>query len=160
MSFVHRTCRGLTSGTLILSACASLLKSNAQPLSNLLTRNFRTSVDLFVIQRALLVMQARTMLAHRHVTYVPEEQVMRVSAKLFNCSPAHLPPDLKQNLVGLLRCAENGLSGTLRPGCVHLTLDSLLGREQVGFEKEIRPRCNHKLASDQYLGNEWWCCNP
>ena len=29
------------------------------------------------------------------VTYIPEETLLRFSAKLFNCTPAMLPPDLK-----------------------------------------------------------------
>ena len=44
----------------------------------------------------------------------------RMSAKLFNCTPAQLPADLKANLVTMLQCGVNALEGYIRPGCVHL----------------------------------------
>ncbi len=43
-----------------------------------------------------------------------------MSAKLFNCTPAQLPADLKANLVTMLQCGVNALEGYIRPGCVHL----------------------------------------
>ena len=46
--------------------------------------------------------------------------VRRMSAKLFNCTPAQLPADLKANLVTMLQCGVNALEGYIRPGCVHL----------------------------------------
>ncbi len=53
------------------------------------------------------------------VTYVPEEKLVRFSAKLFNCTPAQLPSDLKASLVNMLSCQS--MEGYLRPGCVHIT---------------------------------------
>jgi hypothetical protein len=50
---------------------------------------------------------------------VPEEKLVRFSAKLFNCTPAQLPADLKASLVNMLSCQS--MEGYLRPGCVHLT---------------------------------------
>lgn len=62
------------------------------------------------------------------VSYIPEETLMRFSAKLFNCTPAQLPPDLKASLVNMLSC--NAIEGYIRPGCVHLTVDALMGPEE------------------------------
>jgi ankyrin repeat protein len=59
--------------------------------------------------------------------YQAEEQLTRMSTKLYSCTPAHLPPDIKQTLVNLLGCSTNGVDGYIRPGCVHLTLNALLG---------------------------------
>lgn len=56
---------------------------------------------------------------HAQVAYVPEEKLVRFSAKLFNCTPAQLPSDLKASLVNMLSCQS--MEGYLRPGCVHLT---------------------------------------
>lgn len=53
------------------------------------------------------------------VTYVAEDKLVRFSAKLFNCTPAQLPSDLKASLVNMLSCQS--MEGYLRPGCVHIT---------------------------------------
>lgn len=50
---------------------------------------------------------------------MPEEKLVRFSAKLFNCTPAQLPSDLKASLVNMLSCQS--MEGYLRPGCVHIT---------------------------------------
>ncbi|KAL4432422.1 hypothetical protein ABPG77_001721 [Micractinium sp. CCAP 211/92] len=62
------------------------------------------------------------------VTYVPEEKLVRFSAKLFNCTPAQLPSDLKASLVNMLSCQS--MEGYLRPGCVHITVNALIGPEE------------------------------
>ena len=49
----------------------------------------------------------------------------RVSAKLFNCTPANLPLDMKQNLIHLLGRGINSMEGYIRPGCVHLTINAV-----------------------------------
>ncbi len=60
------------------------------------------------------------------VRYNPQHFVSRLSLKLFNSTPADLPEDLRAQLTGWLKCAPAGAEGYMRPGCVHLTLDSLL----------------------------------
>ena len=60
------------------------------------------------------------------LTYHPHHFVSRLSLKLFNCTPADLPDDLRAQLTGWLKCAPAGAEGYMRPGCVHLTLDALL----------------------------------
>lgn len=65
------------------------------------------------------------------VAYVPEEKLVRFSAKLFNCTPAQLPSDLKASLVNMLSCQS--MEGYLRPGCVHLTVNALMGPEECAL---------------------------
>ena len=51
----------------------------------------------------------------------------RMSAKLFKCTPQQLPGDLKANLLAMLQCGVNALEGYIRPGCLHLTLNAMVG---------------------------------
>ena len=60
------------------------------------------------------------------LTYHPHHFVSRLSLKLFNCTPADLPDDLRAQLTGWLKCAPAGAEGYMRPGCVHLTFDALV----------------------------------
>ncbi|GAB4817777.1 hypothetical protein N2152v2_004823 [Parachlorella kessleri] len=62
------------------------------------------------------------------VTYIPEDRLFRFSAKLFNCTPDQLPEDLKASLMNMLTC--NSLEGYIKPGCVHVTVDALMGPEE------------------------------
>lgn len=52
-------------------------------------------------------------------------KLYRVSAKLFNCTPANLPVDMKQNLMHLLGRGISSMEGYIRPGCVHLSLNAV-----------------------------------
>ena len=54
----------------------------------------------------------------------------RVSAKLFQCSPAKLPADIKHNMVRLLGCGSRS-EGYIRPGCVHFTITSTTSHAQA-----------------------------
>ena len=70
------------------------------------------------------------------MTYKPHHFVARLSLKLFNCTPADLPEDLRAQLTSWLKCAPAGAEGYMRPGCVHLTLDALVdtpGNFACGF---------------------------
>ena len=84
-------------------------------------------------QATAVVDQARDLLAFNHSQpkYIPEEQFTRMSAKLFNCTPDHLPHDLQQNLVGLLSCGVNSIEGYIMPGCLQLTVDALVSSVQL-----------------------------
>lgn len=55
----------------------------------------------------------------------------RVSAKLFQCSPAKLPADIKHNMVRLLGCGSNRAEGYIRPGCVHFTITATTSHAQA-----------------------------
>ena len=84
-------------------------------------------------QPSAVLDQARDLLKfnHNQPKYIAEEQFTRMSAKLFNCTPEHLPHDLKQNLVGLLSCGVNSIEGYIMPGCLQLTVEALVGSEQM-----------------------------
>lgn len=85
---------------------------------------------------------ARELLAFNHSQpkYIPEEHFTRMSAKLFNCTPEHLPGDLKQNLVGLLSCGVNHIEGYIAPGCLQLTIDAFLGAQQLETMQNLSAR--------------------
>jgi hypothetical protein len=48
--------------------------------------------------------------------------------KLFNRTPADLPPSLKADLCSWLSEAPAAVEGHIRPGCVHLTMQLLVSR--------------------------------
>ena len=85
---------------------------------------------------------ARDLLAFNHSLpkYIPEEHFTRMSAKLFNCTPEHLPGDLKQNLVGLLSCGVDHIEGYIAPGCLQLTVDAFLGAQQLEAMQNLSAR--------------------
>jgi len=60
--------------------------------------------------------------------YASEHRSLRISMKLFNRTPADLPPDLRQQVTSWLAEVPPLLEGYIRPGCVHLTLHALVGR--------------------------------
>ncbi|KAK9842848.1 hypothetical protein WJX74_003337 [Apatococcus lobatus] len=66
------------------------------------------------------------------LTYHPHHFVSRLSLKLFSCTPADLPDDLRAQLTGWLKSAPAGAEGYMRPGCVHLTLDALVDSADSG----------------------------
>ena len=82
---------------------------------------------------------ARDLLAFNHSQpkYIPEEHFTRMSAKLFNCTPEHLPGDLKQNLVGLLSCGVDHIEGYIAPGCLQLTVDAFVGAQQLEAMQDL-----------------------
>ena len=115
-------------------------------------------------QSSSVLSEARDILSFNHSQpqYIPDEQFTRMSAKLFNCTPAHLPHDLKQNLVGLLSCGVNSIEGYIMPGCVQLTLNALLSQERYqavrsmgvreAFDILMQDRSNRALwGSDSML---------
>lgn len=48
--------------------------------------------------------------------FLGDEQLTRVAAKLFNCTPDQLPAELQMQLISLLSCGSNGIQGYIRPG--------------------------------------------
>jgi hypothetical protein len=55
-----------------------------------------------------------------------EHRSLRLAAKLFNITPAELPPDVRPALLGWLGSAPAAVEGYVRPGCVFLCLHMLL----------------------------------
>ena len=60
------------------------------------------------------------------------------TGRLFNCTPAQLPPDVKANLTTLLRRGGTDLEGFIRPGCTHLTVDVVLNAEEVAAVRALQ----------------------
>ncbi|KAK9830956.1 hypothetical protein WJX81_002698 [Elliptochloris bilobata] len=50
--------------------------------------------------------------------------VVRLSVKLFNCTPAQLPSGLREQLCGWLNSTPACAEGFIRPGCLHLTFQA------------------------------------
>ena len=77
--------------------------------------------------------------------YQSENVVMRLSVKLFDCTPASLPPNLKEQLTGWLQCTPLGVEGYLRPGCVHLLMQAVLPIQEAArvslnpFSHDLHP---------------------
>lgn len=69
--------------------------------------------------------------------YRSENLVVRLSIKLFNCTPAELPEDLKQQLTGWLKSSPAGAEGYLRPGCVHLIMQAHLLAESAQVRRSL-----------------------
>lgn len=101
---------------------------------------------------------ARNSLSFGHATpeYLADEQFVRMSAKLFNCTPAHLPPDLKQNLIGLLSCGVNSIEGYIMPGCVQLTLNAMLAPDRHVAMCGIGVRQAFELLLQEGHGRAFW----
>lgn len=100
-------------------------------------------------QPAPVLEQAQDLLAFNHSQpkYIPEEHFTRMSAKLFNCTPEHLPGDLKQNLVGLLSCGVDHIEGFIAPGCLQLTIDAMVTAQQLEAMQDTTAR----QAAEQLL---------
>ena len=54
--------------------------------------------------------------------YQASSLVVRLSLKIFNCTPGELPQGLRDQLCGWLCATPAGAEGYIRPGCVHLTV--------------------------------------
>lgn len=63
--------------------------------------------------------------------YQSDNVVLRMSIKLFDCTPANLPANLKEQLTGWLKSTPMGLEGYLRPGCVHLLMQLTVSAEEA-----------------------------
>lgn len=80
---------------------------------------------------------------------------MRLTVKLFNCTPAQLPANLRQQLTGWLNCAPAGVEGYIRPGCVHLTMSATLpsqpsgAQPTAGHAHTLQQAVRHLLATPE-----------
>lgn len=54
--------------------------------------------------------------------YQANSLVVRLSVKLFNCTPGDLPQGLRDQLCNWLCATPAGAEGYIRPGCLHLTM--------------------------------------
>ena len=63
--------------------------------------------------------------------YQASSLVVRLSVKIFNCTPGELPQGLREQLCGWLCATPAGAEGYIRPGCVHLTVQVRLSTERM-----------------------------
>ncbi len=92
--------------------------------------------------------------------YSASTSAVRLSIKLFNCTPAQLPGSLRETVTGWLGSTPAGLEGYIRPGCVHLTVQATMPTRQAegavastAPDVSIRSAVNHLLASPK---QEMW----
>ena len=111
-----------------------MLTPVSAPPAPLAAEHLRQSTPIMDTARELLAFN------HSQPKYIPEEHFTRMSAKLFNCTPEHLPGDLKQNLVGLLSCGIDHIEGYIAPGCLQLTVDAFLGAQQLEAMQNLSAR--------------------
>lgn len=57
--------------------------------------------------------------------YQASSLVVRLSVKLFNCTPGDLPQGLREQLCNWLCATPAGAEGYIRPGCLILTMQVL-----------------------------------
>lgn len=102
--------------------------------------------------------EAKDILSFHHTQpqYIADEQFVRMSAKLFNCTPAHLPHDLKQNLMGLLSCGVNSIEGYIMPGCVQLTLNALISSDKYQSVQAMGVRQAFEVLMQQGNNRAFW----
>ena len=76
----------------------------------------------------MLIVQALTPAAAQQAglpaaaAYQASSLVVRLSLKIFNCTPGELPQGLRDQLCSWLCATPAGAEGYIRPGCVHLTV--------------------------------------
>jgi hypothetical protein len=68
--------------------------------------------------------------------------------KLFNRTPADLPPDLRQQVAGWLSSMPVAVTGAIRPGCVFLTLHLLLDKPTA---KDALKRGEHTFLALRWI---------
>ena len=85
--------------------------------------------------------------------YAADNTALRLSIKLFNCTPAQLPPALRERVTGWLGSTPTDLEGFIRPGCVHLTVQLTVpvaeASKTSNQENSVRQAVGHLLASPQ-----------
>ena len=65
-----------------------------------------------------------------------------ISVKLFGCTPAELPDDLRSQLTSWFQGNVASLEGYLRPGCVHLTVQATVAPD--GSAGDVQPVVQHE----------------
>lgn len=57
----------------------------------------------------------------------PNAVLSTISVKLFGCTPSELPPDLRDHMTSWFSGRVAGMEGYLRPGCLHLLVEAIVG---------------------------------
>ena len=74
--------------------------------------------------QALPSYQGPSPAAQQQQPYTASIAAVRLSVKLFNCTPAQLPSNLRESVTGWLGSTPADVEGYIRPGCVHLTVQA------------------------------------
>lgn len=107
-------------GASMVDARFSAGPSTAQAAASMAPRGFARGSSALEAAAAMVSLEGSPL-----VNYTADETLLRLSIKLFNCTPDMLVPSIKCELVNLLRVAEHSLiEGYVRPGCLHLTIDA------------------------------------
>ena len=83
-----------------------------------------------------------------HVQYAVDDRLVRLSVKLFGCSPADLPSDLKNSLRDML--AAEAMEGYIRPGCVHVEANAMMTTTAEGAGESVSEGGMH-AAVERFL---------
>lgn len=75
-------------------------------------------------RQALPSYQSMLIPAQQQQPYTASNAAVRLSVKLFNCTPAQLPSNLRESVTGWLGSTPADVEGYIRPGCVHLTVQA------------------------------------
>ena len=75
-------------------------------------------------RQALPSCQNMPIAAQQQQPYTASNAAVRLSVKLFNCTPAQLPSNLRDSVTGWLGSTPADVEGYIRPGCVHLTVQA------------------------------------
>lgn len=79
--------------------------------------------------------------------YTASNAAVRVSVKLFNCTPAQLPSNLRESVTGWLGSTPADVEGYIRPGCVHLTVQATVPA-QSHSQSASQPQATQAPAAD------------
>ena len=109
--------RTVTTG---VSGLPPYLQANGVTTGHNQVRSSSSSDTTSVLEEALNLL----VYDHTQVHYAADERLLRLSAKLFGCTPTDLPADLKASLKDML--AVDSMEGYMRPGCVHLEVNTMV----------------------------------
>lgn len=86
------------------------------------------------------------------VGYNSNEEMIRLSLKLFECYPDELLPIIREELNEMLRTGPATIEGYLRPGCVHLTVDVRLPKATPATSQQLNAvEAVNSIMRNKYL---------
>lgn len=85
---------------------------------------------------------------YQSIHFMTEEKLLKFSAKLFGCTPAELPSDLRASLMDML--AVDAVEGYMRPGCVHIELNAMVANNtgEDGLHAAVQRFLSHHGTAD------------
>ena len=94
-------------------------------------------------RQALPSYQSMSIPAQQQQPYMASNAAVRLSVKLFNCTPAQLPSNLRESVTGWLGSTPADVEGFIQPGCVHLTVQATVpahSHAQPGSQSDSKPQ--------------------